>query len=206
MRYLQEQASLLNQTHDAIFVRTKVSGRHHVTGIMELRSSTDGRRRMRSGKSSHELLRTILPIPLEELRRGSVLRTGRWDGELRHLTPTGTEVTVASRYRCKSGSQAGSSPSPSWRLTMTSPNASAARRKSLIGSTRNLLSGLRGLIRNSQSGPRNSRRPTKNWSRLPIQCPTICARAASPYRSASRSYCRGKHLLRWTRRVADTCS
>ena len=49
------------------------------------------------GKSSDELLRTIFPIPLGELR-GQVLRTGRWEGELKHYKADGTEVIAASRW------------------------------------------------------------------------------------------------------------
>ena len=78
---LQEQASLLNQTHDAIFVRTMNDViTYWNRGAQELYGwkAEDA-----IGKSSHELLRTIFPIPLEELR-GQVLRTGRWDGELKH--------------------------------------------------------------------------------------------------------------------------
>ena len=99
---LQEQASLLNQTHDAIFVRTINDViTYWNRGAQELYGwkAEDA-----IGKSSHELLRTIFPIPLEELR-GQVLRTGRWDGELRHSSADGTEVTVASRWSLQRDSQ-----------------------------------------------------------------------------------------------------
>jgi PAS domain S-box-containing protein len=92
---LREQASLLNQTHDAIFVRTTNDViTYWNRGAQELYGwkAEDA-----IGKSSHELLRTIFPIPLDELR-AEVLRTGRWDGELRHSNADGTEVTVASRW------------------------------------------------------------------------------------------------------------
>ena len=56
------------------------------------------------GKSSHELLRTIFPGPLDELR-GEVLRTGRWNGELKHTKADGTEVIVASRWSLQRDSQ-----------------------------------------------------------------------------------------------------
>ena len=99
---LQEQASLLNQTHDAIFVRTINDViTYWNRGAQELYGwkAEDA-----IGKSSYELLRTIFPIPLEELR-GQVLRTGRWDGELRHSSADGTEVTVASRWSLQRDSQ-----------------------------------------------------------------------------------------------------
>jgi PAS domain S-box-containing protein len=99
---LQEQASLLNQTHDAIFVRTisdVITYWNH--GAQELYG---WKAQDAIGKSSHELLRTIFPIPLEELRE-EVLRTGRWDSELRHSNADGTEVTVASRWSLQRDSQ-----------------------------------------------------------------------------------------------------
>ena len=99
---LQEQASLLNQTHDAIFVRTINDViTYWNRGAQELYG---WKAEEAIGKSSHKLLRTIFPIPLEELRE-EVLRTGRWDGELRHSNADGTEVTVASRWSLQRDSQ-----------------------------------------------------------------------------------------------------
>jgi PAS domain-containing protein len=65
---LQEQASLLNQTHDAIFVRNMNDViTYWNRGAQELYGwkAEDA-----IGKSSHELLRTIFPAPLDELRGG----------------------------------------------------------------------------------------------------------------------------------------
>ena len=92
---LREQASLLDQTHDAIFVR---SVNDVITywnrGAQELYG---WRAENAIGKSSHELLRTIFPGPVDEIR-SELLRTGRWDGELKHYAADGTEVIAASRW------------------------------------------------------------------------------------------------------------
>ena len=92
---LQKQASLLNQTHDSIFVRDM---NDIITYWNRGAQERYGWRAEEAiGKSSHELLRTIFPIPLGELR-GQVLRTGRWEGELKHYKADGTEVIAASRW------------------------------------------------------------------------------------------------------------
>ena len=92
---LQKQASLLNQTHDSIFVRDM---NDMITYWNRGAQERYGWRAEEAiGKSSHELLRTIFPIPLGELR-GQVLRTGRWEGELKHYKADGTEVIAASRW------------------------------------------------------------------------------------------------------------
>jgi PAS domain S-box-containing protein len=99
---LREQANLLDQTHDAIFARNMNDVMTYWNrGAQELYG---WRAEEAIGKSPHELLRAIFPTPLNELRR-EVLRTGRWDGELKHTKADGTEVTVASRWSLQRDSQ-----------------------------------------------------------------------------------------------------
>jgi PAS domain S-box-containing protein len=92
---LREQASLLNLTHDTVFVRDM----HDIItywnrGAEELYGWT-GEEAV--GKVSHRLMQTIFPEPLEEIN-AELLRTGRWDGELVHAKRDGTQVIVASRW------------------------------------------------------------------------------------------------------------
>src|SRR4029077_15707903 len=49
------------------------------------------------GKGSRELLGTVLPLPLDDIQV-EFLRTGRWEGELKHTKADGTQVIVASRW------------------------------------------------------------------------------------------------------------
>jgi PAS domain S-box-containing protein len=90
-----QQTRLLDQTHDSIFIR-KVDSviTYWNRGARELYG---WRAEDAIGKCSHELLRTIFPAPLDELVE-ELLRTGRWEGELKHIKADGTEVTVASRW------------------------------------------------------------------------------------------------------------
>ena len=92
---LQEKASLLDLTHDTIFVRDlKDVIRYWNRGAEELYGWT---RAEAIGKVSHQLMETIFPAPLEEIM-AELLRTGRWDGELVHRKRDGTQLVVASRW------------------------------------------------------------------------------------------------------------
>ena len=89
------QASLLNLTHDTIFVRDM---RDIITywnrGAQELYGwmAEDA-----IGRRAHDLLQTIFPAPLEEIK-ANLLRSGRWEGDLVHTKRDGAKLTVASRW------------------------------------------------------------------------------------------------------------
>jgi PAS domain S-box-containing protein len=97
-----QQASLLNLTHDTIFVRDmKEVITYWNRGAEELYG---WRPEQAIGKSSHELLRTVFPLPLDDIQ-AEFLRTGRWEGELRHTKADGTEVVVSSRWSLRRDEQ-----------------------------------------------------------------------------------------------------
>jgi PAS domain S-box-containing protein len=97
-----EQASLLNLTHDTIFVRDMSDIiTYWNRGAEELYGwqAEDA-----IGKHSHQLLYTDFPIPIEEIR-AELLRDGRWEGELRKTKADGSEVLVASRWSLRKDEQ-----------------------------------------------------------------------------------------------------
>ncbi len=93
---IQRQAEMLRLSFDAIFVwridggiESWNRGAEQFYGYSESEAL---------GRVSHELLKTISPVPWPEIE--SILRQrGTWEGELRHITKEGREVTVASRYQ-----------------------------------------------------------------------------------------------------------
>jgi len=90
-----QQASLLNLTHDTIFVRDMSDIISYWNrGAEELYG---WRAEEAIGKHSHQFLQTEFPIPIEEVR-AELLRAGRWEGELKKNKADGTEVVVASRW------------------------------------------------------------------------------------------------------------
>jgi PAS domain S-box-containing protein len=90
-----EQASLLNLTHDTIFVRDMSDViTYWNRGAQELYGWTT---EDALGKNSQELLQTVAPAPLEDIR-AELLRTNRWEGELKKTKGDGTQVVVASRW------------------------------------------------------------------------------------------------------------
>jgi len=97
-----QQASLLNLTHDTIFVRDM----NHVIkywnrGAQELFGWTP---EQALGKHSRELLKTVFPVPIEEIQ-AELLRTDRWEGELERAKADGTSVVVASRWSLRRNEQ-----------------------------------------------------------------------------------------------------
>jgi PAS domain S-box-containing protein len=91
----RQQASLLNLTHDTIFVRDMSDViTYWNQGAQELYGWTAENA---IGKHAHQLLRSVFPAPIEEIC-AELLRSGRWDGELQKSRSDGTQVIVASRW------------------------------------------------------------------------------------------------------------
>jgi PAS domain S-box-containing protein len=92
---LREQASLLDLTHDSIFVRGMddvITYWNH--GSEELYG---WHREEAVGRTAHQLLQTRFPEPLAQVD-AQLLSTGRWEGELVHTKRDGVQVVVASRW------------------------------------------------------------------------------------------------------------
>lgn len=92
---LREQADLLEITHDAIFVRDM---NDIITFWNRGAEQLYGWPREEAvGRIAHELIRTVFPEPLPEIKT-ALIRDDRWEGELIHTKRDGTEVVVASRW------------------------------------------------------------------------------------------------------------
>jgi len=92
---LWEQANLLNLTHDAIFIRDMNEVvRNWNRGAEALYGWTAEEA---EGKIAPELLKTVLPLPLERIM-AEMLNRDRWEGELVRTRKDGTQVVVASRW------------------------------------------------------------------------------------------------------------
>src|SRR4029077_11068465 len=97
-----QQASLLNLTHDSIFVRDiDFVITYWNLGAQELYGWTA---EDAIGKESHQLLQTVYPTPLDDVR-AEVMRTGRWEGELERMKADGTQVMAASRWSLRRDEQ-----------------------------------------------------------------------------------------------------
>jgi len=94
-RLLQEQASLLDLVHDAIFARTT----EDIITYWNLSAEKlyGYTREEATGQVSHTLLKTRFPVLLEEIR--AKVDTNRyWEGELVHTTKDGREINVFSQW------------------------------------------------------------------------------------------------------------
>ncbi|HET9584336.1 MAG TPA: PAS domain-containing protein, partial [Bradyrhizobium sp.] len=90
-----EQAQLLNLTHDSVLIRDMNDvitywnrGAEDLYGWKSEHAV---------GRIAHQLLQTVFPAPLEQIT-ATLLRDGRWEGELLHIKSDGTKVSVASRW------------------------------------------------------------------------------------------------------------
>lgn len=93
---LREQANLLDLTHDSIFVRDLDNViTYWNRGAQELYGWRAAE--VVGKETTHQLLQTVFPAPLDKIN-ADLLRTGRWEGELRHTKADGTQVVVASRW------------------------------------------------------------------------------------------------------------
>jgi PAS domain S-box-containing protein len=96
---LREQANLLNLTHDAIFVRNMNGAvKYWNRGAEELYGWPA---EQAIGRVSQELLKTIFPVPFEQIQE-EVVGAGRWEGELVQTRKDGSQVVVASRLSLQS--------------------------------------------------------------------------------------------------------
>ena len=91
---LQEQANLLNLTHDAIFVMG-------IDGLLKYWNRGAAERygwtpEEAVGRVVQDLLKTVFPVPLEQIK-AEVIARGRWEGELIHTRKDGTQVVVSTR-------------------------------------------------------------------------------------------------------------
>jgi PAS domain S-box-containing protein len=92
---LRRQADLLNQSHDAIFTWKISGGITYWSRGAELLYGYTAEEAM--GRSSHELLRTLSPVPMREIE-AQIAREGSWYGELAHTTRDGRTIVVESRH------------------------------------------------------------------------------------------------------------
>jgi two-component system, LuxR family, sensor kinase FixL len=92
---LRVQASLLDLSHDTVFVRDMNDViTYWNRGAEELYG---WKKEEAIGQVSHHFTQTLFPASLEKINE-ELLRTGRWEGELTHTKRDGTQVVVASRW------------------------------------------------------------------------------------------------------------
>lgn len=94
-RAFAEQARLLDLSNDAILIR---NSEDRITYWNKGASEIYGYSKEEAvGQISHELFKTIFPMPLARVLE-ELERTGRWSGELLHRCKDGRQITVLSRW------------------------------------------------------------------------------------------------------------
>jgi PAS domain S-box-containing protein len=97
-----QQASLLDLTHDTIFVRDIDDViTYWNRGAQELYGWTAEEA---IGKHAHDLLQAVFATPVDAVR-AELLNAGRWEGEIRKRRADGTGVVVASRWSLRRDAQ-----------------------------------------------------------------------------------------------------
>ncbi|HAM52458.1 MAG TPA: hypothetical protein DCP92_17815 [Nitrospiraceae bacterium] len=93
---IRQQADLVRLSFDAIIVwRVDGAIESWNRGAEELYGFTEGEA---IGHKTHELLRTVHPVPWSEIN-ATLKDRGNWEGELRHRTRDGREVIVSARHQ-----------------------------------------------------------------------------------------------------------
>jgi PAS domain S-box-containing protein len=99
---VEERSSLLDLTHDSISVRNMdFILTYWNRGAEEFYGWS---RKEAVGKRSEELLRTIFPKSVEEIR-AELLEKDQWEGELARTKADGTQVVVSSRWSLRRDDQ-----------------------------------------------------------------------------------------------------
>jgi PAS domain S-box-containing protein len=94
-RQARDRLETLDLAYDAILVRDMNAViTHWNRGAEEMYGWTP---QQAIGKRSHELFQTVFPAPLVDIE-AELLRTGRWEGELKHTKPDGSLLVVSSRW------------------------------------------------------------------------------------------------------------
>jgi len=93
---IRRQARLLDLAHDSIIVRDLNSKVIYWNQGATQRYGWTSEEAI--GKETHELLKTVFPMPLDQLETG-LYRTHYWEGELIHSTKNGSEIVVSSRWQ-----------------------------------------------------------------------------------------------------------
>lgn len=125
----RDLAELLELTHDAIFVRDMKNELIYWNRGAELLYGWSSEEAC--GNITHELLKTVFPMPLEKIN-AEVMEKGGWEGELIHTRRDGSKVVVSSRWALRKNSATNSS-------DILESNRNITRRKQEEAKFRNLL-------------------------------------------------------------------